>query len=397
MINKIDRYLLRLFIVPLAMALAIAAMLLLLERMLRLFDLVINQGGPIGVVWQLLGNLVPHYVGLALPLGVFLGVLLAFQRLSLTSELDALMATGFGVPRLIMPAVALAFTLMVINLILAFWVQPYSRYAYRELLFDLRSGALGASIKTGEFNKLGDGFALRIGESHDNGERLVNLFAQKRHDNGAVTAISAEEGSFLRTNDENTILLRLKDGEIISSLSGGETPVVLNFDVYDLPVKLPLVEKFRARGGANLELTLPELWKAIKDPPQGEPIALYSADFHDRIIRSLSILVLPFLAVPFGVVSKRSGRGFGLVVGVLLVLTYHKVEQFAEAFVSLGQVSPFVGIWIPFLLFTALSGYLFYMRAYKVEGGVLLKLEDLTSNAITVLRRLLPKRSEQHA
>ena len=395
MINKIDRYLLRLFIVPLAMALAIAAMLLLLERMLRLFDLVINQGGPVGVVWQLLGNLVPHYVGLALPLGVFLGVLLAFQRLSLTSELDALMSTGFGIPRLIMPALALAMVLMIINLILAFWIQPYSRYAYRELLFDLRSGALGASIKTGEFNKLGNGFALRIGESHDGGERLVNLFAQKRHDDGTVTAISAEEGSFMRTNDENTILLRLKDGEIISSSSGGTTPVVLKFDVYDLPIKLPLIEKFRARGGANLELTLPELWRALKHPPEGEPLSLYRADFHDRIIRSLSILVLPFLAVPFGVVSKRSGRGFGLVIGVLLVLTYHKVEQFAQAYVSLGNTSPWVGIWIPFLLFAALSGYLFYMRAYKVEGGFLLRLEDLSGTLVNFVRRFLPKAERQ--
>ncbi|HKJ75461.1 MAG TPA: LPS export ABC transporter permease LptF [Alphaproteobacteria bacterium] len=396
MINKIDRYLLRLFIVPLAMALAIAAMLLLLERMLRLFDLVINQGGPVGVVWQLLGNLVPHYVGLALPLGVFLGVLLAFQRLSMTSELDALMSTGFGIPRLIAPALALAFALMILNLILAFWVQPYSRYAYRELLFDLRSGALGASIKTGEFNKLGDGFALRIGESHDGGQRLVNLFAQKRHHNGAVTAMSAEQGSFLRTNDENTILLRLKDGEIISSDTAGTTPVVLKFDTYDWPIKLPLVEKFRARGGANLELTLPELWRALKHPPQGEPVSLYEADFHDRIIRSLSILVLPFLAVPFGVVSKRSGRGFGLVIGVILVLTYHKVEQFAQAYVSLGNVSPWIGIWIPFLLFSALSGYLYYLRAYKVGGGVLLRLEDVSSNIMSGLRSILPKR-KRHA
>jgi lipopolysaccharide export system permease protein len=392
MLSKIDRYLLRLFIIPLAMALAIAAMLLLLERMLRLFDLVINQGGPIGVVWQLLGNLVPHYVGLALPLGVFLGVLLAFQRLAQTSELDALMSTGFGIPRLIMPAVGLATVLMIVNLILAFYINPYSRYAYRELLFDLRSGALGASIKTGEFNKLGNGFALRIGESHDGGERLVNLFAQKRHDNGATTAISAEEGSFLRTNDENTILLRLKDGEIISSLSGGTTPVVLKFTTYDLPIKLPLVEKFRARGSANLELTLPELWHALKDPPQGEPVSLYRADFHDRIIRSLSILVLPFLAIPFGVVSKRSGRGFGLVAGVLLVLTYHKVEEFAAAYTSSGHASPWIAMWIPFLLFAGLSGYLYYMRAYKVEGGVLARLEDYSTRVVIWLRSLLPKR-----
>ena len=166
---------------------------------------------------------------------------------------------------------------------------------------------------------------------------------------------------------------------------------MLKFDVYDLPVKLPLIEKFRARGGANLELTLPELWRALKNPPAGEPVSLYRADFHDRIIRSLSILVLPFLAVPFGVVSKRSGRGFGLVIGVLLVLTYHKVEQFAQATVSSGDVSPWIGIWIPFLVFAALSGYLFYMRAFRVEGGFLLHLEDLTSNIVGLVRRFLPK------
>lgn len=44
--NRIDRYLARLIAVPLIATLAIAAMLLLLEKMLRLFDFVVGEGGP---------------------------------------------------------------------------------------------------------------------------------------------------------------------------------------------------------------------------------------------------------------------------------------------------------------------------------------------------------------
>ena len=58
-LTRFDRYLARLIIVPLVASLVIAAMLLLLERMLRLFDFVMNEGGPVSVVWRMLANLLP--------------------------------------------------------------------------------------------------------------------------------------------------------------------------------------------------------------------------------------------------------------------------------------------------------------------------------------------------
>ena len=60
MFNRLDRYIVRQVLGPLIMTLSIAAMLLLLERMLRLFDFVVNQGGPVEVVFRMLGSLVPH-------------------------------------------------------------------------------------------------------------------------------------------------------------------------------------------------------------------------------------------------------------------------------------------------------------------------------------------------
>ena len=54
-------------------------MLLVLDKMLRLFDFVAAEGGPVSVVWRMLANLIPEYLSLGIPIGLLLGILLAFR------------------------------------------------------------------------------------------------------------------------------------------------------------------------------------------------------------------------------------------------------------------------------------------------------------------------------
>ena len=98
---SIDRYIFRLVTVPMAAVFAIAASLLVLDKMLRLFDFVAVEGGPVGVVFKMLVALVPEYASLAIPLGLLLGILLAFRKLATTSELDVFRAVGLGYGRLL--------------------------------------------------------------------------------------------------------------------------------------------------------------------------------------------------------------------------------------------------------------------------------------------------------
>ena len=153
--SRIDRYLARLIFTPLVATLALAAMLLLLDKMLRLFDFVVSEGGPVNVVWRMLANLIPEYLALGIPVGLLLGVLLAFRRLALSSELDTLRAVGLGYGRLLRGPYMDSIVLGLLNLAIVGFVQPYARYAYEGLRFELRSGALGASMKVAEFNNLG--------------------------------------------------------------------------------------------------------------------------------------------------------------------------------------------------------------------------------------------------
>lgn len=367
MFTRIDRYVLRQILGPLFTTLGIAALLLILERMLRLFDFVVNQGGPVEVVFQMLANQVPHYMGLALPIGLMLGTLLAFRKISLSSEFDAITSAGMGLSRLVRPVLGLALVLLVVNTILVGWIQPYGRYAYRSLVFDLRSGALGASIRVGEFVDLGDDITLMIEESRDKGAELLGIFMERRSD-GRSLAVSAERGGFFATDDENTILLRLYNGVLIDLNEGQNKPRVLKFDQQDLTVKLPAKEAFRERGGEELEMTLTELWREKDNPIHTtEERAAYTGNFHWRVMHSITFLVLPFLAIPLGLTNKRTGKGSGIMVGLTLLILYNEFMEAMETAVQ-GGASPYGSIWLLFAGFTLLSFSLFHIAAHKVGG-----------------------------
>lgn len=370
-IPKIDRYIFRLVITPMLGVFALAASLLMVDKMRRLFDFVAVEGGPVAVVFKMLGALVPEYASLAIPLGLLLGVLLAFRKLATSSELDVLRAVGLGYGRLLRVPYALTVVLMAINVALVFYVQPISRYYYEQLEYDLRSGALGASIKVGEFTTLKDRMALRIDSSEDEGRRLMGIFARVSNSKGQVLSISAREGSFLATTDSpDTIILRLTEGTIVQDTGGeGTTPRVLSFSRHDLPIDLPRIEEFRARGDAEREYILPELLKiGWNDQTSEEKRAASQASFNFRLVEVVMMALMPLLAVALAIPPKRSTSALGVFVSIVMVVSYHKVNQYAEDVAALGRVDPILALWGPMVLFAALIVWMYY-RVAHVPGG----------------------------
>src|SRR5436190_17876777 len=208
--SLIDNYMARSIAVPLLGTLLLAAMLLVLDKMLRLFDIVVNAGGPVSVVWRMLANLLPEYFSLGIPIGLLLGILLAFRKLALSSELDAMRGIGVGYGRLLRLPYAFAILALLINIAIVGWVDPYARYRYEGLRFDLKSGALGASIKVGEFNGFARRMTLRIDRSEKNGTHLLGIFTALDDKSGTRVAATAAEGQFLSTDEPDTIIFRLK-------------------------------------------------------------------------------------------------------------------------------------------------------------------------------------------
>jgi lipopolysaccharide export system permease protein len=392
-LTLIDRYLARSIAVPLVGTLILAAMLLVLEKMLRLFDFVVTAGGPVSVVWQMLANLLPEYFALGIPIGLLLGILLAFRKLALSSELDALRGIGVGYGRLLRVPYIYAVSLMLVNLAIVGYVEPYADYRYEGLRFDLRSGALGASIKVGEFNQLGRRVTLRIDKSENEGTQLHGIFVQVNDRAGTSVAATAEHGRFLSTDDPQTILFRLIEGRLVQDSPDFATPRTLSFETYDLPVTIPAVESFRGRGNEFDELTLHELLRVgygSAGVSRDQRLAA-QANFHFRIAEVLMMLMLPLLAVSLAVPPKRSTSSLGIFLGIIIVVAYHKVNQYAEQAGAQARLDPVLALWIPLVLLSAMILWMFHVLAHRPGGQPIGTLERMFAKAARSLRKLLPR------
>ena len=390
LLTSTDRYLAKLIALPLFSTLVIAAMLLVLEKMLRLFDFVAAEGGPVSVVWRMLANLIPEYLSLGIPIGLLLGILLAFRQLALSSELDVFRAVGQGYGRLLRVPYMFAVALMLVNLALVGFIQPLSRYYYEELRFELRSGALGASIKVGEFTNLGNRMTLRIEESRDNGTKLSGMFVRAENKKGQTGSVTAKNGQFLATDDPDTIILRLTDGVLVHDAPNYQKPRILSFSNHDLPIDLPNIESFRSRGGKNLEYTIPELVRVGSDikRPVNERNETRS-NFHFRMVEVVMMLLMPLLAVALAVPPKRSTSALGVFLSIVMIVTYHKVNEYGEDIGSLGLVDPIIALWLPFCLFAALIIWMYHVAAHVPGGQPIGALEKAFSKFGGVFKGLL--------
>ena len=393
-IGIIDRYLARSIAAPLFGSLVLAAMLLVLDKMLRLFQYVVDAGGPVSVVWKMLANLLPEYLSLGIPIGLMLGILLAFRKLALSSELDALRGIGAGYGRLLRVAYMYTIPLMAVNLFIVGYLQPYTRYRYEGLQFDLSSGALGAAIKVGEFNHLGKRLTLRIDRSENKGTQLHGIFVQSDDARGMSVAATAEHGRFLSTDDPNVILFRLTKGRLIQDSPRFTTPRTLAFDSYDLPVSLPAIDQFRGRGGTDWEeFYLTELWRIGYGGEGKTHLQRMGAEarFSSRLVEVMMMLMLPLLAIALAVPPKRSSSGLGIFIAILIVVAYHKVNQYAEQAAAAGRLNPTLGLWVPLVLLAGLIYWMYHVLAHRPGGQPIGALERFFSVIAKRVRGLLTK------
>ena len=391
--TAIDRYLFRLVLMPMLAVFLLAASLLILDKMLRLFDFVATEGGPVSIVFKMLADLLPEYASLAIPLGLMLGTLLAFRKLAVSSELDALRSVGLSYTRLLRVPYLFALGLAVLNLAIVSYVQPLSRYYYEQLEFQLRSGALGASIKMGEFNTLKDRMSLRIEQSRDEGRELLGVFARVVESDGQVLTISARSGRFLALKESpDTVILRLNDGQIIQD-SPRLSPRVLAFSQHDLPIELPALEKFRQRGGREREYFLPELLRiGWSDHTSQADRAIVKASLNFRLAEVVMILMLPLLAVALAVPPKRSTSSLGVFISIVMVVAYHKVNEYGQSVAALGRVDPALALWGPFGAFAVIIAWMYWTIAYVPGGQPIGALERFFALVTSQMRALVGSR-----
>ena len=257
---------------PLAAAMAIGLLVLLADRLVRLLDTTLDKKNSFAVVFELLAYLLPHYLGLAIPAALFLGLLFGFSKISKDSELDSFMAAGFGLHQLARPVLILSVLISIGAFAIIGWVQPHTRYAYRALIFNVSNVDVFYLAEEGVFMRAGTRtFMLDNLERGSGGVRGVFLY-DDRGAEGAQT-VTAEAAELIEVPGERRPVLQLRQGNRLTiplMPESGEPPLPKqsgDFAEASTPLGKASDEPFRGRGSDQRELTLYELYRYHDDPP----------------------------------------------------------------------------------------------------------------------------------
>lgn len=368
----LSRYLLRRILPPFVFALIVVLFALSLERLLRLVQTVTDQGAPVGKALGILSYLVPHYLGLAVPAALFLAVLLALRHLYTSFELSAVFNAGVPLARLLRPIAGLALVLGAFLLVNAGYVQPHARYAYRASLHEVTEATLAFRLQPGTFNRVHERMVLRADAVGEGGRLLGRFFAEVETPEGGRSVITAREARVLSRAKDGALVVRLRDGTIVHEDGGAGAAGAagsIEFEEYTWEPPLDLAAPYGPRGHGERELTLDELIAGgMPGRPANASPAEIRTELHARLVRAASMPVLAVLAVPLALLgSGRTGRAYGLVLGIALLVLYEKVLGFAEAFAADGAVPAWIGLWVPFAGLAALTWVLMH-HASEAHG-----------------------------
>ncbi len=357
-LHLVDRYVLRMMIKPMLGCLMVAVVSLLLERALRLLDALSQSATRFGSVVELVGNLLPHYLGLALPVAFFVALFIVVTRLDDGSEVEALLAGGVSLTRIAAPLAAMGAVLMVISLIVFGYLQPYSRYAYRAVLHAAVNAGWDGRLYGGSFVSNGDTILTTDSASPD-GRELQRIFILRTTEDGREEVITARAAQLSTQAVGREVTLVLQNGVRIGESKTGSFDT-LSFDTFVMQADTGAINPFGVRGGDERELTLSELAnRAWSSTPTVIPRGTLRAELYARLARSGILPFLPLIALPLGLAAKRQRRTAGLLLAGALLLGFQHSLQFGQSLAASGRILPEIGVGLPFFLFAGFCAWIF--------------------------------------
>ncbi|MNK08222.1 putative permease YjgP/YjgQ family protein [compost metagenome] len=315
----IQGYLFRQIGLPVVAACAALAGIGLLSQSLDQLEVIVERGQSIWVMAKLTLLTLPQLIAVILPIGLFVGALIALTRLQREQELTAAYAAGVSRWSLIRPAVQIAVIVAVVALITNVFVQPWAQREARRQAFAIRTDLAALLVEEGRFVQGPGGLTVYVQQIEQNG-LLKNLFVYL--DNGkTVTTWDAETARFGRI--DGVPILTMQNGSM-QRYSSRDVLNQLSFDqqVFDLSPYTKTTERIRFKPS---DLWLTELF----DPT---PALLESAgtrgelmaEAHSRLASPLYALVAMALALTAILGGSFSRTGYSgriaKAAGVFLVV-----------------------------------------------------------------------------
>jgi len=325
------------------------------------------------ILFAIMAYRLPGFLELILPLGFFIGILLAYGRMYLESEMTVLHACGLSEKRLL--GMSLCFSLLVALLVgsMSLYVSPWGMQQVEKLFAEQSKVTAFEVLFPGRFQSLQSGERVTYMESlSDDKNTMFNVFISDNASKGDVlNVIYAKSGTQRIDPKTGERFLVLHDGAQYEGRPGQPDYHVVSFDSYGIKIEEPDAEKRSIKAEAIATRTL-------INANDLESKALLQW----RISLPLLVPIITLLAVSVSRVNPRQGRFFHLFPAMLIYVSYLGLLIVARKNLVKGELPESVGLWGVHAVFFGFSllllsrgKWMTFFQA-KQNGGVTLNAEN---------------------
>ncbi|MHC1759686.1 MAG: LptF/LptG family permease [Negativicutes bacterium] len=359
----LDRYILKELLGPFLFGIAVFASILVgTGPLFRIAQYISQYGASLWTCAKLLAFSLPGIIALTFPMAMLLASLMAFGRLSSSSEIVAMKCGGLSFYRLATPVFLAAFFVSVFSMTFNEFMVPRANAAYTYLVhYEIMKNTRPKSQDHIVIKDISGGNLQRLtyARRFDEGLSLMQGVTIQEYDKDVLVRIENAEKAVWKDGAWTML-----NGTIYDMSEDGRVERTLRFKEQSMPVEKPPAAISRSQKRPE-EMTIRELKQHITVLKREQVrSSFFEVELHQRIAVPFACLVFSMIGVPLGIQRQRSSSSIGLGISVIVIFIYYTIMSMGMALGQGGTLPAFTAVWIPNLL-GIIAGAFFIHRASK--------------------------------
>ncbi len=303
------------------------------DQLKTIFNLIMRAGVPLDLAFTILGLHLPEIIVLTIPIGVLLGTLLVFNRLSGDSEIIALRTSGVSFYRIMVAPLLFGLFTSVLSFGINEAIVPVASRTAKKLEFlALYKSQLPEGQANFTYMERDKNLALNriFYVGYYNGQRLHDVIVLDFTRDQLAQIVCAATGMF--NHGEWT----LEHGRSYCINSKSDVAQILQFE----KLKIPGAKK---ESNAVSNDLLVRLYQKVSQP--------------------LACLIVALAGAPLGLLGRRSRSNLGLIYSAVVVFLYYVLQSGSGALGEAGRINPIMAAWLPNIVIGSLGMLILYYKA----------------------------------
>ncbi|KTD37512.1 permease [Legionella moravica] len=337
----IFRYLTKEVFLTLVSLTAILMLIFMSNQFVQYLNRAASGNIPGVIIMKLMMLEMPNLMGLLLPLGFYIAVLLAYGRLYAESEMTVMVACGYGPNQLLKHSFIMALVVAIIVAGVMVFASPLIATERAKLLRSTGIKTLIQTIMPGRFHAINGGqqvfYVQSMNREHTKAEQV--FLAKNSVKDGRIQwdILWADKAFAEMDPDTGEEYIVLQNGKEYQGIPGHADYQVARFADYKSRLPHPIVrinEDIRTAKTASLL-------------PFNNPDREKAAELQWRLSIPVMVLALTFVAVPLSRVSPRSGKYAKLLPAIVIYILYANFMFVARDAIVSGTIPLWIGMsWI---------------------------------------------------